>query len=103
MNISLQIVFHQYFYKKKMLEKDPKKRIKIPEIKKHIFFEDLDWDLVQNKKIQPPVEMINTREEYNLKVKVNFKDEDYDLNNYDNNRVKGFSFIKKDDKDNNDN
>ena len=88
---------------KKMLEKDPKKRIKIPEIKKHIFFEDLDWDLVQNKKIQPPVEMINTREEYNLKVKVNFKDEDYDLNNYDNNRVKGFSFIKKDDKDNNDN
>ena len=81
---------------KKMMEKDPKKRIGINDIKKHDFFADLDWDLILNKKIQPPVEMVDIREEYDLKEKVNFKDEDYNKDNKDIQRIQGFSFINKD-------
>ena len=81
---------------KKMMEKDPKKRIGINDIKKHDFFADLDWDLILNKKIQPPVEMVDIREEYDLKEKVNFKDEDYNKDNKDIQRIPGFSFINKD-------
>ena len=81
---------------KKMMEKDPKKRIGINDIKKHNFFADLDWDLILNKKIQPPVEMVDIREEYDLKEKVNFKDEDYNKDNKDIQRIQGFSFINKD-------
>ena len=80
----------------KMLEKDPKKRIKIQEIKKHPFFRDIDWDLVSNKKMQPPLEMVNLREEYCMNQKVNFVDEDYNQDNNEKERVEGFSFINKD-------
>ena len=80
---------------KKMMEKDPKKRIGINDIKKHDFFADLDWDLILNKKIQPPVEMVDIREEYDLKEKVNFKDEDYNKDNNDIQRIPGFSFVNK--------
>ena len=80
---------------RKMMHKDPKKRIGIAEIKKHNFFADLDWDLILNKKIQPPVEMVDIREEYDLKEKVNFKDEDYNKDNNDIQRIPGFSFVNK--------
>ena len=80
---------------RKMMHKDPKKRIGISEIKKHNFFADLDWDLILNKKIQPPVEMVDIREEYDLKEKVNFKDEDYNKDNNDIQRIPGFSFVNK--------
>ncbi len=80
----------------KMLEKDPKKRIKIQEIKKHPFFQDIDWDLILNKKMQPPLEMVNLREEYCMNQKVNFVDEDYNQDNNEKERVEGFSFINKD-------
>ena len=80
----------------KMLEKDPKKRIKIQEIKKHPFFQDIDWDLVSNKKMQPPLEMVNLREGYCMNQKVNFVDEDYNQDNNEKERVEGFSFINKD-------
>jgi serine/threonine protein kinase len=102
-NISENILMFPEFFSdevkdllEKMMEKDPKKRIKIPEIKKHPFFQDLDWDLVLNKKIQPPVKMTNLREEYGMNQKVNFKDEDYNQDNNENERVEGFSFINKD-------
>ena len=81
---------------RKIMHKDPKKRIGISEIKKHNFFADLDWDLILNKKIKPPVEMVDIREEYDLKEKVNFKDEDYNKYNKDIQRIQGFSFINKD-------
>ena len=35
---------------KQMLNKDPKKRIRISELKEHPFFGDLDWDLIKIKK-----------------------------------------------------
>ena len=64
-------------------------------LKNIIFFADLDWDLILNKKIQPPVEMVDIREEYDLKEKVNFKDEDYNKDNNDIQRIPGFSFVNK--------
>ena len=33
----------------KMLDKDPQKRIKIKEIKKHAFFHDIDWDALSQR------------------------------------------------------
>ena len=43
---------------KKCLEKDPKERIgyqNISEIRKHPWFADVDWDQVNELKIQPPI------------------------------------------------
>ena len=87
---------------KKMLDKDPKKRIGIgndkQDLKKHPFFADLNWELILNKKITPPMEMVDVREEYNLKEKekVDLTDEDYNKDNANVKRIPGFSFIKKD-------
>ena len=87
---------------KKMLDKDPKKRIGIgndkQDLKKHPFFADLNWELILNKKITPPMEMVDVREEYNLKEKekVDLIDEDYNKDNANLKRIPGFSFIKKD-------
>ena len=83
----------------KMLEKDPKKRIKIPEIKKHRFFANVDWGLIMEKKIPPPVEMVDVREEYDIKEKANFKDVDYDKDNTYFQRIQGYSFIRKNNND----
>ena len=83
---------------RKMLDKDPKKRIGIgndkQDLKNHPFFSDINWNQILNKKIIPPVEMVNIREEYDLKEKVDFKDEDYNQNNKFIKRIEGFTFIK---------
>ena len=85
---------------RKMLDKNPKQRIGIgndkQDLKDHPFFADIDWDLIFKKKIVPPVEMVNIREEYNIKEKIDFKDEDYNANNKYLKRIPGFTFIKKD-------
>ena len=83
---------------KKMLDKDPKKRIGInndkSDLKNHEFFKDINWDDIANKKINPPCDMVNVREEYDLIEKVEFNDIDYTNENYNIKRVKDFSFIK---------
>ena len=83
---------------KKMLDKNPKNRIGIEndksDLKNHEFFSDINWDDIMNKKIQPPVEMIDVREEYDLKEKVEFKDTDYTNENKYLKRISGFTFIK---------
>lgn len=38
-----------------MLEKDPKKRITLQQLKKHSFFSDVNWDDILEKKVQPPL------------------------------------------------
>ena len=38
----------------KLLEYNPKKRIKYKEIIKHSFFKDINWDKIKNKQITPP-------------------------------------------------
>ena len=40
--------------------------------------------------------MVDIREEYDLKEKVDFKDEDYNSNNKFIKRIPGFTFIKND-------
>ena len=85
---------------RKMLDKNPKQRIGIgndkQDLKNHPFFADIDWDLILEKKITPPVEMVDIREEYHIKEKVDFKDEDYNANNKNIKRIPGFTFIKSD-------
>ena len=83
---------------KKMLDKDPKNRIGIQndksDLKNHEFFSDINWEDIMNKKVKPPVEMIDVREEYDLKEKFEFKDVDYNTENKFIKRVPGFTFIK---------
>ena len=83
---------------RKMLDKNPKKRIGIEndksDLKNHEFFKDISWDDIMKKKIVPPVEMVDVREEYNLKEKVEFKDVDYTNENKFLRRISGFTFIK---------
>ena len=83
---------------KKMLDKNPKNRLGIEndksDLKNHEFFRDINWDDIMQKKIKPPVEMIDVREEYNLKEKAEFKDVDYNNDNKFLRRVNGFTFIK---------
>ena len=85
---------------KKMLNKNPKERIGIEndksDLKNHEFFSDINWDDIMKKKVKPPVEMVDVREEYDLKEKVEFKDVDYNKDNQYIKRIKGFTFIKKD-------
>lgn len=40
----------------KLLEKDPKKRITIDDLKDHAFFEGVDWEKVRNRENDPPLE-----------------------------------------------
>ena len=83
---------------KKMLDKEPKKRIGInndkSDLKNHVFFDGINWDEIYLKKIKPPVDMISVKDEYNLNEKVEFNDVDYTSDNYNLRRVEGFSFIK---------
>ena len=37
-----------------VMEKEPYKRLKVPEIKKHKFFKGIDWELLALRKIKPP-------------------------------------------------
>ena len=81
-----------------MMDKDPKKRIGInndkSDLKNHEFFKDINWEDIAQKKFTPPVDMVNIKEEYNLKEKIVFNDTDYIIENYNLRRVRGFSFTK---------
>ena len=83
---------------KKMLHKDPKKRIGInndkSDLKNHEFFKDINWEDMALKKVKPPLDMVDVKEEFNLNEKVEFNDTDYTSENYNIRRVQGFSFVK---------
>ena len=96
--------FHEHFTDeikdllKKLLIKEPTKRIGInndkSDLKNHVFFKDINWEDIALKKIKPPMDMVNVRDDNNLNKKVKFNDIDYNDENYNIKRVKGFSFIK---------
>jgi hypothetical protein len=55
------------------LNKDPKNRIGVnnkEDIKNHEFFEDIDWDLLYERKIKPPVDLVECKRELNTSVYV---------------------------------
>ena len=80
----------------KMLNKNPKNRISIDAMKSHDFFREINWDDLANKKIKPPIEMIDLKAEYGISEKVNFVDQDYTKENMYVRRVNGFTFIRTD-------
>ena len=95
-----------------MLNKNPKQRITIPEIKKHPFFAILDWNKLMRREITPPVILSMdddddrldepNEEAMFLKHFVDgnapreiFKDKDYEKNNRTLNRVKQYTFAER--------
>lgn len=56
-----------------MLNKDPKTRIGVQnkdEIKKHEFFDDIDWKKLYKRTYTPPVDLIELKNEINESVVV---------------------------------
>ena len=83
----------------KLLQLNPNKRLSDDTIKKHVYFKDVNWDMVYNKKIKPPfVPIINN--EFDIS---NFDPMFTDINNYafdeenngDDNNISNSSDIKK--------
>ena len=108
-----QVVLHHYFSEdlkdlmKKLLEKDPDKRFGVfdkDEIKQHPFFKGIDWEKLEKKELNPPINFIKQKnkndtifgENKNIK-KINFTDVDYNNDNKFSKRVKNFTFIRNDD------
>ena len=104
---------HHYFSEdlkdlmKKLLEKDPDKRFGVfdkDEIKQHPFFKGIDWEKLEKKELNPPINFIKQKnkndtifgENKNIK-KINFTDVDYNNDNKFSKRVKNFTFIRNDD------
>ena len=91
---------------RKLIEKDPNKRLGIhdkKEIKSHPFFKGIDWEKLKNKEINPPINFIKQKNDYEkndsqknkLKKNIRFTDEDYTEENKYTKRVKNFTFIRK--------
>ena len=106
---------------KKLLEKNPKKRIGIEDIKKHKFFKEIEWNELEFKRINPPLDLVQIKNNYERKVfnnkkkeeqnninnnnndnnnkninnKKDFKDTDYTNENKFFKRIKNFTFIRK--------
>ena len=83
----------------KLLQLNPNKRLSDDTIKKHVYFKDVNWDMVYNKKIKPPfVPIINN--EFDIS---NFDPMFTDINNYafdeenigDDNNISNSSDVKK--------
>jgi serine/threonine protein kinase len=98
---------------KKLLEKNPKKRIgNAEEIKKHKFFKEIEWNELEFKRINPPLDLVKIKKKYEAKLNIknennsknkdiqekpmkDFKDIDYSDNNKYFRRIANFTFIRK--------
>ena len=81
----------------KLLNKNPSKRLNIQEIKNHEFFNDIDWDELVQKKINPTVDISNFKEESEDEEeneKCDFEDMDYSKENLNIRRIADFSFVR---------
>ena len=78
------------------MAKDPLKRLGVKEkadIKKHPFFNGVDWDKLFKKEITPPFEKLQITEKMIKKDQtLKFEDQDYSEANFYENRVPDFSF-----------
>ena len=103
--IKKKLLFPQFFSEtlknllKKLLEKNPKKRIGIIEdIKKHNFFKGIEWNELEFKRIKPPLDLVKTKIIFEGKLLKN-KNE----NNYEENKNENFQKVFKDTDYSNDN
>ena len=116
--IKKKLLFPQFFSEtlkdllKKLLEKNPKKRIGIIEdIKKHNFFKGIEWNELEFKRIKPPLDLVKTKIIFEGKLLKNknennseenknenfqkvFKDTDYSNDNKYFKRIANFTFIR---------
>ena len=116
--IKKKLLFPEFFSEtlkdllKKLLEKNPKKRIGIIEdIKKHNFFKEIEWNELEFKRIKPPLDLVKAKIIYEGKLLKNktenkseenknenfqkiFKDTDYSNDNKYFKRIANFTFIR---------
>ena len=84
----------------KLLCKDPKERVQdISEIKKHIFFKDIDWNKLGKMQIVPPLNLVKNKiENKNIicfKSRKKKKKKDYFLDFNITKNIENITFIKK--------
>ena len=84
----------------KLLCKDPKERVQdISEIKKHIFFKDIDWNKLGKMQIVPPLNLVKNKiENKNIicfKSRKKQEQKDYFLDFHITKNVEHFTFIRK--------
>ena len=116
-----QLLFPEFFSDtikdllKKLLEKNPKKRIGVTEdIKKHKFFKDIEWNELEFKRIKPPCDLVKIKKKYERKLnkkkenkdnisngndkkedlQKDFKDTDYSEENKYFRRIANYTFRK---------
>ena len=90
---------------RRLLERDPNKRLgggakDAQEIKEHPYFQDVDWDLIYNKKVKPPPANNYTNKMMHVYHRPRlFANDDYVNNTTDKayqNILPGWSFINND-------
>ena len=87
----------------KLLNKDKNEKFdNIDDIKKHIFFKDLDWNKLLNLQIVPPINLVKNRiENWNkigFKKKLKEEKKDYFLDFNIVTKLQNFTFIRKNNK-----
>ena len=78
----------------KLLEEDVNKRIGVKnfnEIKEHMFFNNIDWDSISNKNIEPPLNLIKIKNDFEKNKRFKYKNKN---NNNKENKNFNFNFIR---------
>lgn len=82
-----------------MLERDPAKRISLDDLKNEPFFKEIDWKLMEEKKITPPIDLSDFKFTFDNKsseggdeINSEFVDEDYTKANIKENRFPNITF-----------
>lgn len=88
---------------RKLMNRDPNKRIGIQDIKAHPFFYSIDWDKLEIKKIDPPLDLVSRNSQKKKKNQSNnvFKDNDYYENNKNYKRLIDFTFVRPEEEETN--
>ena len=89
-----KLMLHEYFSDElkdllsQLLCRDPYKRIGVldkNELKNHEWFKEIDWDKLAKKKINPPLDLVEIKNQLDNKMepglKINFEDKDYNGEN----------------------
>ena len=102
-------MLHDYFSEElkdlltQLLCKDPHKRIGVldkSELKNHEWFKGIDWDKLEKKEVQPPLNLLNIKRDLDIKNgqnvnnKVQFVDKDYNSNDKNNKKIPRFTFVR---------